>query len=265
MNTRADVDSLSAGAASATLSELTPSEVVVKRPDTKSGFVATVVIPAYNEEKGLPVVLQRLFACVDGQCEVLVVDDGSSDATPQVASRFRCGVVRHSQNRGKGEAMLTGARHARGKNVIFIDADGTYPPEAIPQMVQILECCEAVYCARSTGRHNIPLMNRLGNAAFQAIMKYGYGFHASDYSTGLYGIRKHQLQRMNICSRGFAIEPEIAIKVSRMNLGVREIPIHYEERIGKSKLSGLQVGWQHLRIMLKLATWHPGPAGKMAR
>jgi glycosyltransferase involved in cell wall biosynthesis len=238
-------------------SDLSSADTIVKRPQAKSGFVATVVIPAYNEEKGLPVVLERLYKSVDGQCEVLVVDDGSSDATSRVASRFPCGVIRHGQNRGKGEAMLTGVRHARGEHVIFIDADGTYPPEVIPQMIHALESCEAVYCSRTGGRDNIPRMNRLGNAMFQSIMKHAYGFSASDYATGLYGIRKHHLQRMDLSSTGFAIEPEIAIKASRMNLKVRDIPVQYEQRIGKAKLCGLSAGWQHLKIMAKLAAWHP--------
>jgi hypothetical protein len=100
-------------------------------------------------------------------------------------------------------------------------------------------------------------MNRLGNAIFQGFMKYVYGFRASDYATGLYGIRRRHLQNMDVCSRGFAIEPEIAIKASRMKLKVLDIPIQYEQRIGKAKLSGLKAGWQHLEIMGRLALWQP--------
>jgi len=257
MSTRVDVEALATGVTLELPGGLSSLDTVVKGPETKPGFFATVVIPAYNEEKGLPVVLERLFRSVDGQCEVLVVDDGSSDTTSQVACRFRCGVIRHGQNRGKGEAMLTGIRHARGENVIFIDADGTYPPEAIPQMVQALKSSEAVYCSRVTGRDNIPRMNRLGNAIFQWLMKYVFRFRASDYSTGLYGVRRSHLQRMGVHSRGFAIEPEIGIKVSRMNLKVSDIPIRYEQRIGQAKLCGLGAGWEHLKIMAKLAWWHP--------
>lgn len=255
INERADP--LATASAGRILGVRSSRDTVVKRPETEPGFVATIVIPAYNEEKGLPLVLERLYKSINGQAEVLVVDDGSSDATTQVASRFCCGVIRHGQNRGKGEAMLTGIRHARGDSVIFIDADGTYPPEAIPQMIQALESCDAAYCSRSEGRENMPRMNRLGNAVFQCFIRHVYGFRASDYSTGLYGIRKQHLRRMNLYSRGFAIEPEIAIKVSRMKLRVVDIPIQYEQRIGKAKLSGLKAGWQHLEVMGKLALWRP--------
>lgn len=238
--------------------ETTCGETVLKRAEVGPRIAATVIIPAYNEEEGLPVVLERLYRAIDGQHEVLVVDDGSSDSTSLVASWFPCGVVRLARNGGKGKAMLTGVRHARGDLVIFIDADGTYPPEAIPGMTEALETCDLVYGSRATGRDNIPLFNQLGNAVFQGIMRRIYRFQAGDYSTGLYGIRKCCLSRMGISSGGFAIEPEIAIKASRMKLRVREIPVRYESRIGETKLHSWKAGWQHLKIMARLGAWRPG-------
>ena len=238
-------------------SDLPSGDTVVKVPEIRSGITATIVIPAYNEEGGLQVVLESLFRSVDGQCEVLVVDDGSSDATSRVASRFPCAVIRHGRNWGKGEAMKTGVRHARGDSVIFIDADGTYPTDAIPRMIEALESCDVVYCSRVSGRGNIPVPNRLGNALFQGIMRHVYCFEACDYATGLYGIKKRHLQKMRISSSGWAIEPEIAIKACRMKLKIHDIPIHYHPRIGQTKLSGFNAGIDHLRTMMKLLLWSP--------
>ena len=235
--------------------DLSSAETIVKLPETEPGFTTTIVIPAYNEEEGLPVVLESLRKSVNGQHEVLVVDDGSSDATTRVASLYRCGVIRHGRNRGKGEAMKTGLRYARGESVIFIDADGTYPADAIPRVTEALESCDAVYCSRASGRENIPRFNRLGNAVFQGIMRRVYHFEPRDYSTGLYGMKKRHLQKMGISSTGFAIEPEIAIKACRMNLRIRDIPIHYQQRIGQTKLSGFNAGVDHLRTMTKLLFW----------
>jgi glycosyltransferase involved in cell wall biosynthesis len=238
-------------------SDLSSAVTVLKDAEVDSEIIATIVIPAYNEEKGLRVVLERLFRAVDGQCEVLVVDDGSHDTTSNVARGFRCGVIRHERNRGKGEAMKTGIRHARGDYVIFIDADGTYPTEVIPQMAEALAFSDVVYCSRARGRDNIPRLNRLGNAFFQNVLKYVYGFEACDYSTGLYGIRKRHLQKMRIDSRGFAIEPEIAIKASRMKLKMHDIPIQYQPRIGKPKLCSFSAGFEHLKTVFRLLLWHP--------
>jgi glycosyltransferase involved in cell wall biosynthesis len=232
-------------------------EYVLKEAEVKHGITTSVIIPAYNEERGLPVVLDKLFRAVDGVCEVLVIDDGSNDATSDVASGFRCGVIKHEKNRGKGEALKTGIKYSKGGNVVFIDADDTYPADAIPQMVEALESCDVVYCSRSIGRDNIPRFNRLGNKVFQSLIRYVYGFRASDYATGLYGIKKRYLKMMDIDSCGFAIEPEIAIKASRMKLRVKEIPIEYRPRLGKAKLSGPKAGIEHLKIIVSLLLWRP--------
>lgn len=241
---------------------LSLGETIVKAPELRSGIITSIVIPAYNEEEGLPVVLESLFRSVNGQCEVLVIDDGSSDATSRVATQFRCGVIRHGRNHGKGEAMKTGVRHARGESVIFIDADGTYPTDAIPRMIEALVSCDAVYCSRASGRDNIPRFHRLGNAVFQGIMRHVYRFDACDYATGLYGMKKRHLQKMGISSTGFAIEPEIAIKASRMKLKIHDIPIRYNRRIGQPKLPGFNAGIDHLRTMMRLLLWSPKQRGE---
>ena len=101
---------------------------------TRTGIRYSIVVPAYNEEAGIPVILKKILASVDGDHEVLVVDDGSTDGTCSLASEFPCRVVRHAKNRGKGAALRTGARHASGQYVLFIDADDTYPAEALPRI-----------------------------------------------------------------------------------------------------------------------------------
>jgi len=231
------------------------SERVFKDMPKKSRLTTSIVVPAYNEEEGLPVVLERIFKSVNGVCEVVVVDDGSGDKTSEVASRFPCKIVKHKVNKGKAEAMKTGIRHSRGENVIFIDADGTYPAEAIPQMIEALKSCDAVYGSRANGRDNMPRFNRLGNAMFQTMMKYIYGFGASDYSTGLYGLKKHHLDMMDIKADGFNIEVEIAIKTSRMKLKVKDIPVEYLPRLGTSKLCAWKVGMGHLKTITSHLAW----------
>ncbi|MEE8470168.1 MAG: glycosyltransferase family 2 protein [Dehalococcoidia bacterium] len=220
-------------------------------------ITTSIVVPAYNEERGLAVVLQAIFSAVNGAHEVIVVDDGSNDATAEVASKFPCRVIKHEENRGKGHALKTGVYHAVGKNVIFIDADNTYPAEAIPQMCEALESCDIVYASRATGRNNIPRFNRVGNLMFQKMIRGIYGFKGSDYSTGLYGIRKHLLERMEVSSPGFSIEPEIAIKASRMKLLAYDIPIEYRPRVGKAKLSGPRGGFEHLKTIVGHMFWRP--------
>jgi glycosyltransferase involved in cell wall biosynthesis len=123
------------------------------------GRHTTIVIPAYNEEEGLPAVLQELYGVVDDGYELLVVDDGSTDATFDAACRYPCRIIKHNSNCGKGAAMRTGIALATGENVLFIDADGTYPAEHIPEIVRLLsDGHQYVRCTRKAGRGSIPLI-----------------------------------------------------------------------------------------------------------
>src|SRR5579872_6061221 len=89
--------------------------------------IATIILPAYNEEAALPAVLHGLFEVVDARYEVIVVDDASSDATAAIAGQYPCRLLRHAHNQGKGAAVRTGLSAARGRFVIIMDADNTYP------------------------------------------------------------------------------------------------------------------------------------------
>ena len=142
------------------------------------------------------------------------------------------------------------------ESVIFIDADASYPVEVIPEMAEALGRYDVVYCSRAMGRENIPRFYRIGGMFFQGLMRYVYGFRVRDYCTGLYGAKKRYLERMALSSRGFAIEPEIAAKASRMKLQVQEIPIEYRPRIGQTKLNSLKAGFEHLRTIISLLFWH---------
>ena len=230
----------------------------------------TIIIPAYNEEEGLPVVLKKILALIDDSYEVLVVDDGSTDETAKVAKGFSCRLISHETNSGKGKAMMTGIREARGNKVVFIDADDTYPPETILDIADALDDYDYVVASRSSGHGNIPAFNRIGNAIFRNSIRYLYGFTAYDPLTGLYGLRKEHLETMELKSRGFGIEAEIAIKGGTMGLKIKDIPIIYGERIGEAKLSGLKDGYRiactiasHFPYILK-RIGHKGPSSTSA-
>lgn len=215
----------------------------------------TVIIPAYNEEDGLPIVLEKIFKVINGSYEVIVVDDGSDDKTSEVAPQFSCRAIRHEVNRGKGEALKTGIKNAVSDNIIWTDADDTYPVELIPEMAEALNSYDMVVCSRKYGRENIPRFNRLGNWLFRTLIRNIYGFKPYDPCTGLYGAKKYHLERMNLSSKRFAIEPEISIKGSRMKLKMLEIPIEYRVRVGSAKLNAIKVGFEDLETILKLIFW----------
>lgn len=214
---------------------------------------ATLVIPAYNEERGLEVVLAEI--CPEASAhgiEILVVDDGSIDGTCEVADRFPCRVVRHQTNLGKGAAMRTGVANAAGDSIIFIDADGSYPAKAVVEIADKLRDHDMVVATRQDTPESTPAINRVGNALFGWMIQRLYGLRRNDPLSGLYGIRREHFERMHVRSRGFGIETEIAIKGASMGLSILEIPIAYRPRLGDKKLRPFPDGLVVLRTIWRL-------------
>lgn len=215
----------------------------------------TILIPAYNEQDALPIMVERLRRVVDERYEILLVNDGSTDDTARVARACGLRVLEHDVNQGKAAALRTGVAAARGRDVILIDADDTYPVECIADVAARLESYEYVVGVRAHGREHISLFNRLGNDAFRYIISWVAGGRLSDPLSGLYGVRRVALEHMDLRSRGFAIEAEIAIKACRGGLRYAELPIDYGPRIGSSKLHPIRDGVLILREALAHWRW----------
>ncbi len=211
---------------------------------------ASLVIPAYDEERGLEAVLESLAAAAIEGLEVIVVDDGSTDGTAKVAERYGVRLVSHPVNRGKGTAVQSGLAVASAPKVIVMDADDTYPIAAIPRLLELLETNDHVRGSRRIGRKNIPPLNRLGNALIRLSLRLAFGVQSADPLTGLYALRTVELRRMNLTSPGYGLETEIAIKSSRMRLRTIDHPIAYGARLGRSKLSPLRDGIVIARTIL---------------
>lgn len=225
---------------------------------SKEKICNTVIVPAYDEEQGLAVVLDKLFQVVDESYEVIVVDDGSTDRTAEVARGFPCRLIQHEANKGKGQALRTGIQHARGEVILWLDADDTYPVARIPEMAAALrDSYDLVYASRRRSRSRIPPFNRIGNALFRWSIRGLYGFKPYDPCTGLCGVRREHLERMQLQATKFAIEPEIAMKAGRMKLRMLDIPIEYRPRIGQAKLNGIKVGFEDTLAILGHLFWRP--------
>jgi len=235
--------------------DLIPLTVHVPTP------AATVVLPAYNEELGLAVLLPSLLALSQGRFEVVVVDDGSTDSTASLAESFGCRVVRHAANAGKGVAVRTGLTAALGEKVIIMDADDTYPVEAVLEIISRLDDCEMVVGVRTLGRANIPAFNRLGNAVLTTAIRIASGSRWTDPLTGFYGLRRSALERMNLESNGFSLEAEIAIKSARLGLRVMDHPIVYRARAGASKLHPVRDGMRIAAMIFALGIRRLATAG----
>jgi Glycosyl transferase family 2 len=222
------------------------------------GIRTTVILPAYNESAALPHVLGELEENLDSSYEVLVVDDGSTDDSAEVAESHACRVVSHPQNRGKGAAIRTGIAEARGENVVIMDADATYPVEAIAGMVDMLGENDLVRGTREGGEDAMPPINRLGNWIFNKLLSLSHGLEGTDHLSGLYGMRRSAALSLGTEATGFDIETEIGIKARARGLRIATMPINYLPRVGEKKLSPWRDGLRILgRVVVLLLIYNP--------
>ncbi len=218
----------------------------------------TLILPAYNEAAALPAVLDEAFAVLDASYELLVIDDGSTDATAAVAQRYPCRLIQHPANRGKGAAIQTGLANAQGDLIVVMDADATYPASAIPRLTGLLEQYDLVRCNRRRNTAAMPWINQLGNRIFDWLLSFAHGLDGSDHLSGLYGLRRAAVLKMRLESEGFDIEAEIGIKARVRGLRVTSFPIDYQSRLGDKKLNPWKDGVLILgRILAMFLLYNP--------
>ena len=224
----------------------------------------SLVIPAYNEEEGLPLVVREYLDVVD---EVIVVDDGSSEGTFLAAQALVGGKVkllRHEVNQGKVAALRTGVLQASGDVIIFTDADNTYPARYVPQLVQEIEKgADLVLGARIQARENIPAFNRLGNNIFSFLATYISCIRIKDSQTGMRAFRREMFDKLDVKAKGLEFETKMTVRAAKLGYKIVEIPIEYRERVGKSKLNPLKDGARMLTALLSVAYTETSLLSKM--
>lgn len=223
--------------------------------------ILSVVIPAYNEENGIAEIANRVL-CIKPELqkvgieelELLVVDDGSRDRTAEVASGI-IGVtlVRHPKNRGYGAALKTGFSQARGELIGFLDADGTYPPEYFPKLcVSAMNGSDLVIGSRMAGEDSkMPLTRRVGNLFFATLLSLLGRQKVTDSASGMRVFKREILEHIYPLPDGLNLTPVMSTRALHEGVTIKEIPIPYSERVGRSKLSVIHDG----RVFLQSMVW----------
>ena len=196
----------------------------------------TVIIPVFNEERTIERVV-RAVAAVDLDKEIVVVDDASTDRTPDILEKLASeGLIRRfrqDRNQGKGAAVRTGISEARGDICVIQDADLEYQPRDFPELIRpILEMdADAVYGSRFMGPHRVFLYwHYAANRLLTWMTNLLYDTMLTDMETGYKAVRTHILRDMNLKSNTFDIEPEITAKLFKRGHKVFEVPITYNGR-----------------------------------
>ena len=217
----------------------------------------SVVIPCLNEEQAVGQVVDKAFEGIrrSGRPgEVIVVDNGSSDSSAEVAAAHGATVVSEPR-RGYGAAYLAGLEAARGEYVVMADADDTYPLDELVQFVDGLAGGEdLVIGSRFKGTIHgdaMPFLNRfVGNPILTGLLNVLFGVKVSDAHCGMRAVRRDALPVLDLHSTGMEFASEMVFKAYRRGLAVSELPIDYFPRVGESKLNRFGDAWRHVRFML---------------
>ena len=217
----------------------------------------TVVIPCLDEEQAVGAVVQRAWEGIERSGltgEVVVVDNGSTDRSAEIAERQGARVISEPK-RGYGNAYLGGLAAARGRYIVMGDADETYDFGMIPAFVAALEQgAEMVLGTRLGGRIHpkaMPWSHRwIGNPLITGMINLMFRARVSDAYCGLRAVRREALPRLDLRSPGMEFALEMVMKAARTGLVVTEIPIEYYPRRGDSKLNSLGDGWRSVKFIL---------------
>jgi len=238
----------------------------------------SIIIPAYNEEESIGATLEQTLesladiakAAALASVEVIVVNDGSSDATRERVKQCveRLGadsaveLVEHPVNRGYGAAIKTGFAAARGELLGFMDADGTCEPATFGALCRALEEHQADVAIGSRmvqPGSGMPLSRKVGNRLFAGLLSLISTSRVTDSASGMRVLRRSSLPLLSPLPDGLHFTPAMSARaVLDPNLKIVEIPMAYHERTGESKLGVLQDGLRFLAVILEIAlTYRP--------
>lgn len=214
-------------------------------------FLLSVVVPIFNEVNSLQQVIAAVRQC-GFKCEIILVDDGSTDGTRQLLESLRdqtdLKIILHEKNQGKGAALATGFQEATGDAVIIQDADLEYTPNDYRALLQPIICegVDAVYGSRFiTGQRNVPRVRHyLANKLVTMWSNLFSNLLLTDMETCYKVFRREVIQEIapTLREKRFGIEPEITAKLARRKgLRIREVPIRYFPRTFEE---GKKIGWK---------------------
>jgi glycosyltransferase involved in cell wall biosynthesis len=217
----------------------------------------TVVIPCLNEEAAVGATVDQAWegiAASGRPGEVIVVDNGSTDRSAEIAGEHGAIVVREERP-GYGSAYLAGLAQARGEFIVMGDADETYPlRDLAPFVDRLAGGDDLVMGSRFEGTIHgeaMPWLNRhVGNPILTGLLNVLFGVTVSDAHCGMRAVRRDALTTLDLHSTGMEFASEMVFKGFRRGLTVSEIPIDYYPRVGESKLNRFGDAWRHVKFML---------------
>jgi glycosyltransferase involved in cell wall biosynthesis len=208
-------------------------------------MLVTFLIPAYNEAATIGEVLDRV-AALPLDAQVVVIDDGSTDGTGDIAEAHEGVQVIRQPNRGKGAAIRAGIPHIQGEIVVIQDADMEYDPAEVPTLIEpiVHGHADVVYGSRLAGgrpQRAYLFWHLMGNRFLSLVTGILYNTTLSDMETGYKAFKTEVLRSLELRENDFAIEPEITGRICKLNLRIYELPISY---YGRTYEEGKKITWR---------------------
>lgn len=231
----------------------------------------SIIIPAFNEEKGIGSVIDgvptRLLRKLGFETEVIVINNNSTDRTAMVAAK-RNATILIEEKRGKGHAIKRGFNAIKSDTtfVVMLDGDNTYKTKEILRLIEPLmnNFCDVTIGSRLGGKikkDSLKFQNRLANWGYTFLVRQFYRTNVTDVLSGYFAWKREVIEQLNphLDSEGFEIEMEMITKMKKLGFEVYSVPITYDVRDGQTKIDAIRDGLKILSVFFKNLMWSPQP------
>ncbi len=220
-----------------------------------------IILPAYNEISGIEQTLARIAQAIGGlglSTEIIVVNDGSEDGTGERAAACGVRVLSHVENRGYGAALKTGILATSARAIAIIDADCTYPPDAIPRLHARIGPADMVVGARPLSSRGVAWIRRPGKWMLNRFASYLVGRRIPDLNSGLRVMKRDVLLKyLHLLPNGFSFTSTITLALLANDHTVAYEPIDYAKRSGQSKIRPSHFGSFMLLVVRATVLFNP--------
>jgi glycosyltransferase involved in cell wall biosynthesis len=217
----------------------------------------TVLIPAHNEEKAIGIVLDELIVTLkEKPYEIIVVDDGSTDNTVKIVQEKQVKLIPHTHNIGYGAAIKTGIKNAANDLILIIDGDGSYPVNAIPELLKEVDQYDLIVGSRTGEEVKIQLYRRPAKWFLSMLANYLSETKIPDLNSGMRIFRRKDVVKFyNILPNKFSFTTTMTLAYHTMGQLVKYVPINYYKREGKSKIRPFKDGFNFILLILRTITY----------